>query len=106
MSAAHMIRRAEAALRTEQPNLAALYMRRATEYAVADRAEHRLATRTAQRAQRSPLQNMAQDVNEAFGQLADGVRAVWRQMMPSLAHLIDQPQSAYTLAGPSLGGTA
>lgn len=105
MSAANMIRRAEAALRTEQPNLAALYMRRATEYAAADRAEHRRATRTAQRAQRSPLQNVAQDVNEAFGQLADGIREAWQLIRPALIRLADE-RSAYTLAGPSLGGTA
>lgn len=89
MNAAHHIAAAEAALRTNQPNLAMLHMRRATEY-------------LAEARYKSALQTVLDVMSDAFRPVIEFVRAVGEALSSSL----DQTKADYALAGPSKGGTA
>lgn len=99
MTAAQLIARAEAALRTDQPNLATLYMRRAAEYLDAERAIIKQDYRKA-RTKINPMASIGfamQDASEALQVLTEALKQ-------SVAHSLSQAD--FTLAGPSRGGTA
>ena len=106
MSAARHIAAAEAALRTGQPNLAALYMRRAAELVAAERTEYARGIRAARHAMNNDLTNALQDLVDctrlALGPIIEAMQAFGRDV----AGIARDCQAAYTLAGPSKGGAA
>lgn len=101
MTAAQLIARAEHALRTDQPNLAALYMRRAAEHLAAERAAIKQDFRKVfiKLGPFSPLALFAQDLAEVVNRVGDAMREAFRSVA-------EHSQADFTLAGPSKGSTA
>ena len=109
MTAAHHIAAAQRILsRGGQPGLATLHMRRAAEYLDTERATIKQDYRKA-RIKADPVNSIrfaGQDMADSISRAAEGIKAAWRVMMPSLAHLANASQADFTLAGPSKGGGA
>lgn len=99
MTAADLIARAERALLTGQPNLSALYMRRARELTAGERATIKQDYRKA-RTQINPLASW----QFAALDLTEGFRAFAKAFQSSVSHPL--VQTDFTLAGPSKGGAA
>lgn len=100
MTAAHAIERAEHALRTGQPNLAVIYMRRAMVLVAQDREATRRAILRARVRGAGPLELLLisfEQIAEAAKEAAQDFVQAWRQVAATA-------QNNYALAGPSKGG--
>lgn len=100
MTAAHAIERAEHALRTGQPNLACIYMRRASVLVAED---HAAARRRIRQARTKNAQHPVEILTLYFEEVAASLQLVWDAFREAV--ITHEPKTSYALAGPSKGGT-
>jgi hypothetical protein len=99
LTAARAIERAEHALRTGQPNLASIYMRRASVLVAED---HAAARRRVRQARIRNARNPVELIWLAVEDMTIAAQTVWDAIREAFSN---SEQSKYALAGPSKGGT-
>lgn len=104
MNAAHHLAAAEHALSTDQPNLAVLHMRRASEYVAEDRAQTRVDHRAA--TPNLELARAMRKIGARFSDVIDGMSRAFEGLAKGFAIAAKDTQDAYALAGPSKGGAS